>query len=69
MLDLSKYENNDQYADLVAEIRTLRGVADRFAEVSEMMTAPAEPVHKDTVRCGELCRAKAREALEAYRSL
>ena len=69
MLDLAKYEGNDEYAELVAEIKKLRGVASRFAEVSKMITAEAEPVRPDTVRCEELCRRKAREALESWRTL
>ncbi|MFW6290831.1 MAG: hypothetical protein ACOC7V_00800 [Spirochaetota bacterium] len=69
MLDLAKYEGNVDYAELVAEIKRLRGVASRFAEVSQMITADSEPLRPDTVRCEELCRRKAREALDAWKKL
>lgn len=69
MLDLTKYEGNADYAELVAEIKRLRGVASRFAEVSQMITAEAEPVNPDTVRCEEICRRKAREALDTWNRL
>mgnify|MGYP006288134707 CR=1 FL=1 len=69
MLDLAKYEGNADYAELVAEIKRLRGVASRFAEVSQMITADAEPLRPDTVRCEEICRRKAREALDTWKKL
>lgn len=69
MLDLAKYEGNANYAELVAEIKRLRDVASRFAEVSQMITAETEPVNPDTVRCEEICRRKAREALDTWKKL
>jgi hypothetical protein len=69
MVNLSEYEGKPEHAELVDEIKRLRAIADQFAEVSEMMTAPSEPIRNDVIRCGEICRERARRALEAYRSM
>lgn len=69
MLDLTKYEGMNECAELVREIKQLREAATQFAEVAELMMADAEPIHPGVVQCGELCRTKARDALEAYRGI
>ena len=69
MLDLSRFEGDERYADLVSEIKKLREVGSRFAEIGEMINAESEPVRRDTVQCEEVCRRKAREALDLWRTL
>jgi len=69
MLDLKKYEGTKDCSDLLDEIRALRDAAAGLAEVVELMSAKAEPIHPGVIECDNLCREKAREALEAFRSL
>jgi DNA-binding transcriptional MerR regulator len=69
MLDLSRFEGQKQYEELVAEIKKLRDVGSRLAEVSQMVAAETEPIDPNCVKCEHLDQKKAREALDAWRAL
>ena len=69
MIDLTKYEQRNECSDLVDEIRKLRDVATKFVEAAELMSVNSESIHPGVVKCSDLCRMKAREALEAFRKI
>lgn len=69
MLDLSRFEGDPNYADLVDEVKKLRSAGAKLAEAAEMVAAESEPLHPDCVKCEHLDQAKARDALAKWRAL
>jgi hypothetical protein len=69
MLDLAKYSGKPEYADLIEEIKTLRGVASILAGVCKIVAAESESIIPDCVKCEHVARAQARTALESWRKL
>jgi hypothetical protein len=69
MLDLAQYSDKPEYADLIEEIKTLRGVASTLAGVCKIVAAEAEPVNSDCVKCEHVARGLARTALASWRNL
>lgn len=69
MLDLSRFEGVSECSELVAELKRLREVGARLAEVSEMVAAESEPIDPNCVKCEHIDQKKARDALAAWRAL
>ena len=69
MLDLSRYEGDQSYAELVEEIKKLRAAGAKLAEAAEMIAAESEPLNPDCLKCEHIDQVKARKALEAWRQV
>jgi DNA-binding transcriptional MerR regulator len=69
MVDLSRYEDDQRYAELVAEIKKLRSAGAKLAEAAEMIAAESEPLNPECLKCEHIDQVKARKALEQWRKL
>ncbi|MFP4301976.1 MAG: hypothetical protein ACOC47_06280 [Alkalispirochaetaceae bacterium] len=69
MVDLSRYEDDQRYAELVAEIKKLRSAGAKLAEAAKMIAAESEPLNPECLKCEQIDQVKARKALEQWREL
>jgi len=69
MLDLARYSDKPEYAELVEEIKTLRAVGSSLAGVCEIVATESEPMNPDCVKCEHVARGQAKTALAAWRNL
>lgn len=69
MLDISRFEGKKECAELVGEVKRLRKICAMFADVAELVTAKAEPLNPESVKCDQICRKRAEDALNAWRKL
>ena len=69
MLDLTKYEGKDEYAELVKELTRLREAGGKLADVASMVAAERDPLNPDCIKCEHIDQQKAREALTAWRAI
>jgi len=69
MLELGRYADKPECAELVEEIKAIRAVASSLAGVCEMVAAEAEPMNPDCIKCEHVARGQAKNALVAWRAL
>ncbi len=69
MIDVSVYENKPEFAPLLEEIRLLRAAGKELADVCELVSAEAEPVHPDCIPCEHMARSRAKAALKIWKNV